>query len=184
MTIFISHTSKDLPIAKMVESTLIKAGYTCWLDKSQIPQGTEFVTKIGEGLQQARVFILIDSAVSRQKYWVRREKEAARRLRKAGQLLKIVRAAVDDLPPETDFEIDQTITLDAENFESLDHFFALLKQWLSMPHSGIDPYRPEYLADYDTLNRLNGSELLTPLILLMNGCKQMFLAYGYMVNQE
>ncbi|MFJ5386733.1 toll/interleukin-1 receptor domain-containing protein [Pectobacterium sp. CHL-2024] len=71
--IFISHSSKDKPFAKLLCMDLEANGYIPWLDEWNISVGESIPEKISSGLQEADFIIVILSEDSVSSKWVERE---------------------------------------------------------------------------------------------------------------
>lgn len=60
-TVFISHSSKDLSIAKEIYSFLIKNGVVCWIDTYDITPGIPYARAIMEGIAKSSAMVVLYS---------------------------------------------------------------------------------------------------------------------------
>ncbi len=71
--VFISHSSKDKPIADSVCATLEQAGVRCWIAPRDIPAGADWPAEIVKAIADCSVLVLIFSAHSNASQQVARE---------------------------------------------------------------------------------------------------------------
>jgi hypothetical protein len=71
--IFISHSSKDAAAVEKLARALRKMGFEVWLDAWEINAGHDFVSKINQGLHDARAGIIVFSRSARESRWVEAE---------------------------------------------------------------------------------------------------------------
>lgn len=89
--LFISYSRAEIEATKRIEDELLRRGIECWLDESNIPVGEAFVTQLGDALNQADSFLLLDTPASRDSYWVLREVMTAMRYRCEGRFHTVFR---------------------------------------------------------------------------------------------
>lgn len=75
--VFISHSSKDKPIADGVCATLEQNGLRCWIAPRDIVPGEEWSTAIVRALEQVKVFVLVLSHAANESHQISREVERA-----------------------------------------------------------------------------------------------------------
>ncbi len=95
--VFISHASEDKPrfVLKFAQR-LRENGVDAWLDQWEMQPGDSFVDRIFEqGLKSAQAVIIVLSAVSVQKPWVREELNASV-VSRIGRGLKIIPVVIDE----------------------------------------------------------------------------------------
>jgi hypothetical protein len=68
--IFVSYSSADATVAKALATGLDQLGCQVWLDSRQIPVGVGFVQAIGSALDDADLFLVIDTPTAANSYWV------------------------------------------------------------------------------------------------------------------
>ncbi len=71
--IFISHSSKDKPIADAICASLEAAGIGCWIAPRNIAPGEDFPTAIAKGIAQSRAMVLLFSANANSSQEISRE---------------------------------------------------------------------------------------------------------------
>lgn len=71
--VFICHATEDKPSAHRIAAYMRQAGAEVWLDEWEIKVGDSIVEKVNAGLSGATHMLLLLSATSVQKPWVRRE---------------------------------------------------------------------------------------------------------------
>ena len=76
MTVFISHSSSDKPIARRISQSLEAAGISTWLDEVEIRVGHSIPEKIAEGIEGSGVLCILLSQISVRSPWVSRELNA------------------------------------------------------------------------------------------------------------
>ena len=104
--IFISHSTRDKPVADAVCATLETAGIRCWVAPRDVQLGRSFAGEITRAIQQSKAMVLIFSAHSN----------------KSGQVLREVQLAVEAQLHILQFRIDEVLPNDD------------LKYYLSTPH--------------------------------------------------
>jgi len=75
--VFVCHATEDKPTARRIAAYMRQAGAEVWLDEWEINVGDSIVERINEGLSGATHMLLLLSATSVQKPWVRREFSSA-----------------------------------------------------------------------------------------------------------
>jgi TIR domain len=92
-TIFMSHSSKDREFTTRLAERLQKAGFRCWVDLEDIPDGSTWPREIEKGVIDCGAMIVVMSKDSRESEWVERETLMAMELRKP-----LLIARIDDAP--------------------------------------------------------------------------------------
>lgn len=113
--VFISYSSKNAEYANAVHEKLDENGIKCWLDVNNIRTATNFAQEIIDGLNQAKVVVLIYSKDSDDSKYVYREIETAFEANKHIVPLKID----ESFPQNLEFFLRGTQWLDASP-QSLD----------------------------------------------------------------
>lgn len=73
MKCFLSHNSKDKPIAEKIGRRLLRHNIDVWFDKWDIYAGESLTSKIEEGIQESSVFVVLLSSNSVKAKWVKEE---------------------------------------------------------------------------------------------------------------
>lgn len=73
MNVFLSHSSADKTLARLLANDLEAAGVDVWLDQWAIRVGDDFTARIAEGLDQADFVIVLLTKASVASDWVNRE---------------------------------------------------------------------------------------------------------------
>jgi hypothetical protein len=76
VVVFLSHSSKDKPIARRIAHALEERGLSVWLDEQEIRVGHSIPEKIADGIDAADVLCILISEESRGSKWVDREANA------------------------------------------------------------------------------------------------------------
>lgn len=97
--VFISYSTKDKSIADAVCSILEKTHIRCWIAPRDITPGTPFAEAIIDGMQVAKVFVLIFSSHSNKSPQVMREVERA-----VHHGLPIIPLRIEDVPMSKQLE--------------------------------------------------------------------------------
>ena len=92
--VFISHSSKDKPVADAVCATFEANGIRCWVAPRDVPPGANWGAAIVEAMQGSRVMILVFSEHANTSRQIAREVELA-----ASQGVTIVPIRVEDVAP-------------------------------------------------------------------------------------
>jgi hypothetical protein len=71
--VFLSHSSKDKPVARDIAERLKKDGVKVWFDEWEIRPGDSIPAKIEEGLEHSRVLVLCMSANAFVSDWAKLE---------------------------------------------------------------------------------------------------------------
>jgi hypothetical protein len=110
--VFISHSSKDKPIADAICTNLEVAGIRCWIAPRDIAPGEDWPTAITKAIAQSRVMVLVFSANSNSSEDVSRELMLA-----ASSKLVIVPFKIENVEPEPgkQYYLARTHWLDAMN---------------------------------------------------------------------
>jgi hypothetical protein len=80
--VFVSHASKDKPLAHELARRLTKTKVSCFVAKKTIPDGAEWADHIRNAIRKCRVFVLLNSATVQKSDWCKYEIGAALVLRK------------------------------------------------------------------------------------------------------
>ncbi len=107
--VFISYSSKNAEYANAVHDKLENNGIKCWIDSNNIRTATNFAQEIIDGLNEAKVVVLIYSKDSDKSKYVFREIETAFESNKSIVPLKID----DTFPDNLEFFLRNTQWLDA-----------------------------------------------------------------------
>jgi len=91
--IFMSHSSVDREFTTLLAERLTGAGFRCWLDVNDIPDGSTWIREIEKAVTDCGALIVVMSKDARESEWVERETLLSMNLRKP---LFIVR--IDDEP--------------------------------------------------------------------------------------
>ena len=91
--IFMSHSSVDREFTTLLAERLTEAGFRCWLDVNDIPDGSTWIREIEKAVIDCGALIVVMSKDARESEWVERETLLGMSLRKP---LFIVR--IDDEP--------------------------------------------------------------------------------------
>lgn len=75
--VFLSYSSKDRPTAEAAREALERAGLFCWMAPRDVQPGVEYGEAIIDGINGARVMVLIFSAAANASPQIRREVERA-----------------------------------------------------------------------------------------------------------
>ena len=75
--VFLSYSSKDRPTAEAAREALERAGLFCWMAPRDVQPGVEYGEAIIEGINGARVMVLVFSAAANASPQIRREVERA-----------------------------------------------------------------------------------------------------------
>jgi hypothetical protein len=59
MQVFISHSSKDTPVARQLARRLSKAGLKAWFAEDEILPGDNWAKKIGEALEESDLMVVL-----------------------------------------------------------------------------------------------------------------------------
>lgn len=91
---FISYRSEDRDAAERICAGLERENISCWIAPRDIPPGKEWPAAIFEGIQSARVFVIVLSSNSRNAKQIAREAELADR-----QGLNLIAFRVENIEP-------------------------------------------------------------------------------------
>src|SRR4051812_42045380 len=75
--VFISHSSKDKPIADVVSATLEAQKIRCWLAPRDVTPGASYGSELTRAIQRSRAMILVLTAHANESHQVMREVERA-----------------------------------------------------------------------------------------------------------
>jgi len=91
--IFMSHSSKDRAFTTRLAERLQKAGFRCWVDLEDIPDGSTWPREIEKAVTDCGAMLVVMSKDARESEWVERETLKAMELRKP-----LFIARMDDAP--------------------------------------------------------------------------------------
>src|ERR1041384_7537671 len=91
--IFMSHSSKDRDFTTRLAERLQKAGFRCWVDLADIPDGSTWPREIEKAVTDCGAMLVVMSKDARESEWVERETLKAMELRKP-----LFIARIDDAP--------------------------------------------------------------------------------------
>jgi hypothetical protein len=94
--VFICHATEDKPFARRVATHLRQAGAEVWLDEREIKVGDSIVEKINSGLGAATHLLLLLSATSVRKPWVKREFSSALMRQLGDNSVRLLPVLLDD----------------------------------------------------------------------------------------
>ena len=77
INVFISHNSKDKPVARQIAKVLIHHGIKPWIDEAEINVGDSLTEKIRDGLDNVDYVLALISKNSVDSEWVKREIDVA-----------------------------------------------------------------------------------------------------------
>jgi hypothetical protein len=111
--VFISHSTKDKPIADAICTNLEIAGVRCWIAPRDIALGEDWPRAIANAISQSRIMVLIFSANANSSDQISRELSVA-----ADSSLVIISFKIDNVKPEPgkQYYLSRTHWLDAMNF--------------------------------------------------------------------
>ncbi len=75
--VFISYSSKEPEIPKLIRKTLKSNGISCWMAPESIPSGSSYAAEIPKGIRECKIFLLVLSNNSQNSIWVPREIDEA-----------------------------------------------------------------------------------------------------------
>lgn len=94
--VFICHATEDKPFARRIATHLRQAGAEVWLDEWEIKVGDSVVERINAGLGAATHLLLLLSATSVRKPWVKREFFSALMRQLADNSVRLLPVLLDD----------------------------------------------------------------------------------------
>ncbi len=99
--VFICHASEDKPSARQLASAMKKLGADVWFDEWEIRVGDSIVQKINDALGEVSHLIVLLSASSIEKPWVRREFSSALMQQLSRKSIRVLPVRIDDcdIPP-------------------------------------------------------------------------------------
>lgn len=100
INVFISHNSKDKPVARQIAKVLIYHGIKPWIDEAEINVGDSLTEKIRDGLDNVDYVLALISKNSVDSEWVKREIDVASNKEIKGKKIVIIPVLVEkcDLP--------------------------------------------------------------------------------------
>ena len=125
--VFISYSSKDADIVKLVRKGLEDNGISVWMAPESIPTGSNYSLEVPKGIEDCKVFLLILSKNSQESRWALRELDEAISSEK-----RIIPFQIDEceLNDACKFVLNQcqTIKADGKLKESLDKLINIIKE--------------------------------------------------------
>ncbi len=136
--VFISHSSKDKPVADAVCANLEAAGVRCWIAPRDIAPGEDWPTAITTAIAQSRIMVLVFSASSNSSEDVGRELMLA-----STNKLIIIPFKIEAVDPEPgkQYYLARTHWLDAVNPPTREQITVLVRRVISIL-SAIEPDLP------------------------------------------
>jgi len=137
--VFISHSSKDKPVADAICTNLEIAGIRCWIAPRDIAPGEDWPTAITNAIAQSRIMVLIFSASSNSSEDVSRELFLA-----SNNKLIIIPFKIEDIEPEPgkQYYLARTHWLDAM-YPPTQEQITMLVQRVKSILSAINPDFPK-----------------------------------------
>ena len=101
MKCFLSHNSKNKPLARRIGNILIDRNIDVWFDAWEIKAGESLTGKIGEGIMNSDIFIILLSPDSVNSKWVQEELKIGLHRRINEDNFKVIPILVEDcnIPP-------------------------------------------------------------------------------------
>jgi len=93
--VFVCHATEDKPSARRIAAYVRQTGVDVWLDEWEIKVGDSIVEKINSGISSATHLLLLLSATSVQKSWVRRELSSALMRQLSGNSVRVLPVLLD-----------------------------------------------------------------------------------------
>lgn len=93
--VFVCHATEDKPSARRLATHIRQAGADVWLDEWEIKVGDSIVEKINAGISGATHLLLLLSATSVQKPWVRRELSSALMRQLSSNSVRVLPVLID-----------------------------------------------------------------------------------------
>jgi hypothetical protein len=95
-SIFISHSSKDKPLARRIATDLQSAGITVWLDEWEILVGDSITQRVADGISSSDFLAVLLSINSVESGWVEKEWQAKVRYEATRRKVAILPLLADD----------------------------------------------------------------------------------------
>ncbi|WP_017324127.1 toll/interleukin-1 receptor domain-containing protein [Synechococcus sp. PCC 7336] len=73
MQVFISHSSKDTPIARKLTQRLSEAGLRVWMPENEILPGDNWAQKMGQALEESELMVVLISPHAFESEWLKEE---------------------------------------------------------------------------------------------------------------
>ena len=136
--IFISYSRKNKDIVLPIRDELERLGFTCWIDLSDIPCGTDnFKKKVIPGIKQTRLaFLFFLSAESQASEYAIKEINFAQK--RANKRVVLIRFNDDDLTDEFYFDYQNTDIIDWRVLEQREKLLHDLSDWSGKGRHGTD----------------------------------------------
>ena len=133
--VFISYSSKNKSVADAVVSDFEQNGIRCWYAPRDILPGKEWVTAIKEGIQSAKVFVLLFTEESNTSRQVMNEVALAFNAEKTIVPFKLTKEEMSD---ELEYYLTRVHWLDAVS-EPLNAHIVELRKFVEIILNGTDP---------------------------------------------
>lgn len=136
--VFISHSSKDKPIADAICAKIEAAGVRCWIAPRDIAPGEDWPAAITRGISQSRIMVLVFSSNSNASEDVSRELFLA-----ANSKLVIIPFKIENIEPEPgkQYYLARTHWLDAINPPTQEQIQELVNRVKVL----VPPREPEFI---------------------------------------
>lgn len=73
MRVFISHSSKDTPIARQLARRLSEAGLKVWFPEDEILPGDNWAIKVGQALEESDLMVVLITPHAFESEWLKEE---------------------------------------------------------------------------------------------------------------
>ena len=73
MRVFISHSSKDTPVARQLARRLSEAGLKVWLPEDEILPGDNWAKKVGQALEESDLMVVLVTPHAFESEWLKEE---------------------------------------------------------------------------------------------------------------
>jgi hypothetical protein len=73
MRVFISHSSKDTPIARQLARRLSEAGLRVWIPEDEILPGDNWAKKVGQALEESDLMVVLVTPHAFESEWLKEE---------------------------------------------------------------------------------------------------------------
>ena len=98
MKIFLSHSTSDKPLARMIAQGLVDLGFGIWFDEWELQPGENWAKAVGKALESADAMVVLVSPDSMQT-WQREEIQYALTTpRFEGHLIPVIVKSTPDIP--------------------------------------------------------------------------------------
>src|SRR5215813_11010057 len=73
MRVFISHSSKDTPVARQLARRLSEAGLKVWFPEDEILPGDNWAKKVGQALEESNLMVVLITPHAFESEWLKEE---------------------------------------------------------------------------------------------------------------